>query len=87
MKAEIYGRWWASVSLKHRANSEAYILNQDTIQKKWDQKWGDRMNELVFIGKDMDKEKISAELDKCLLMDFEIMGMDSGNQFTDEWPI
>ena len=87
LKAEIYGRWWASVPMKQRALSEAYLENQDMIQKKWDKQWGDRMNELVFIGQDMDKEKMMADLDKCLLTDIEIAGMESGNEFQDDWPI
>ncbi len=87
LKAEIYGRWWASVPMKERAMSQAYIENQALIQEKWDKKWGDRMNELVFIGQDMDKEKIIADLNDCLLMDYEVAGMESGNGFQDEWPI
>lgn len=87
LKAEIYGRWWASVPMKQRALNPAYMDNQDHIQAKWDKKWGDRMNELVFIGQEMDKEKITTDLDKCLLADLEIVGMEAGNGFVDEWPI
>jgi len=87
LKAEIYGRWWASVSLKQRAMSQDYMDNQDFIQEKWDEDWGDRMNELVFIGQDMDKEQIAADLDQCLLADFEIAQMQEGVEFHDEWPI
>lgn len=87
LKAEVYGRWWASVPMKQRAMNPAYMENQDHIQAKWDKQWGDRMNELVFIGQDMDKEKISADLNKCLLSDLEIAGMESGNGFVDDWPI
>lgn len=84
LKVEIYGRWWASVSMKHRASSEAYLDNQKEIQEKWDKKWGDRMNELVFIGQDMDKIQITQELDECLITDKE---MDLGNDFIDNWPM
>ncbi|MEP0369038.1 MAG: GTP-binding protein [Cyclobacteriaceae bacterium] len=87
LKAELYGRWWASVPMKQRAMSEAYLENQAEIQKKWDQQWGDRMNELVFIGQDMNKEKITSDLDNCLLRDYEIAGMEAGNGFDDNWPI
>ncbi len=87
MKAEIYGRWWASVSMKKRALSPDYLENQEQIQAKWHNQWGDRMNELVFIGMDMEKEKITAELDKCLVNDLDVIGMQSGNRFIDEWPI
>ncbi|MBC6409889.1 MAG: GTP-binding protein [Ekhidna sp.] len=87
LKAEVYGRWWAGVPMKQRALSEVYLENQDEIQKKWDKQWGDRMNELVLIGQDMDKEKITKDLNDCLLTDFEIVGMQSGNGFEDDWPI
>ncbi len=87
LKAEIYGRWWASVPMKQRAMSEAYIDNQELIQKKWDKQWGDRMNELVFIGQEMDQDKITADLNACLLTDEEVIGMQSGHEFQDDWPI
>lgn len=87
LKAEIYGRWWASVPISKRAISRAYLDNQHEIQAKWNKEWGDRMNELVLIGQDMDKEKITLDLDNCLLMDFEITGMKAGNKFSDNWPI
>lgn len=87
LKAEVYGRWWASVPMKHRAMRESYMENQKEIQSKWDQKWGDRMNELVLIGQDMNKEKIIADLDNCLLTDIEVAGMEEGDGFLDDWPI
>ncbi|MEL7004504.1 MAG: GTP-binding protein, partial [Bacteroidota bacterium] len=77
MKAEIYGRWWASVSMMERAMNPNYMENQDEIQKKWDQQWGDRMTELVFIGMDMDQDKITKELDACLLNEDEVLQMES----------
>jgi len=87
LKGEIYGRWWASVPLKRRAMSESYLENQDEIQKKWHSTWGDRMNELVFIGQEMDKEKITSDLDNCTLSDTEIEEMNAGHDFADNWPI
>ena len=39
------------------------IKEQPEILKDWDKEVGDRMVKLVFIGKDMDKEKIKQELD------------------------
>lgn len=87
LKADIYGRWWASVPISKRAQSLDYMENQEEIQSRWDKQWGDRMNELVFIGQDMDKEKMIADLDACLLTDLEVLGMDAGNEFIDEWPI
>ena len=34
--------------------------------KDWDEKIGDRMVKLVFIGKNMNKEQIISGLDKCI---------------------
>lgn len=87
LKAEEYGSWWASVPLKRRAMNPSYLENQELIQSKWDKQWGDRMNELVFIGQDMNKAKITADLDACLLSEEEIAHMDNGHTYQDNWPI
>lgn len=43
------------------------VLDQNPdIKKEWDPFYGDRMIKLVFIGQNLDKEKIMKELDKCL---------------------
>lgn len=39
----------------------------------WHERFGDRMIELVFIGKDMDKQHIIDTLDQCLYMDNELI--------------
>tara|TARA_Y100000310_G_C20700589_1_gene829498 strand:+ start:3229 stop:4458 length:1230 start_codon:yes stop_codon:yes gene_type:complete len=87
LRAEIYGRWWASVPFKERALNPAYMENQDLIQSRWDPKWGDRMNELVFIGQDMDKERISADLTRCLITENETDDFNEGQKFIDRWPL
>ena len=49
-------------------NKQAQILKENPdVRAEWDDKVGDRMNKIVFIGKGMDKAKIEAELDACLL--------------------
>lgn len=37
------------------------------ILKDWDEKYGDKMQKIVFIGQKMDKEQIIADLDACLV--------------------
>ena len=36
------------------------------VLNDWDEKYGDRLMKLVFIGQDMDKKAIIEALDKCL---------------------
>jgi G3E family GTPase len=44
------------------------IASQDpNFMKDWDEKVGDRMQKIVFIGQNLDKEKIAKDLDFCLV--------------------
>ncbi len=87
LKAEIYGRWWASVSAEHREGNPAFEEDKELIQGRWHAQWGDRMNELVFIGQNMNKEKIIADLEACLLNEQEIGDLEAGARFEDQWPM
>ena len=43
------------------------LMEQNTqVKKDWDEKYGDRMEKLVFIGQNLDKEAITKALDECL---------------------
>ena len=52
------GVWWASMLFHQRMKYLPFLENQKQIEKDWDKKYGDRKNEIVFIGQEMDKEKI-----------------------------
>ncbi len=86
LKAEIYGRWWASLSLRERAMNPVYMENQDQIMKNWDKKWGDRINEIVLIGQDLDQDAITRQLNACLVEEHEEQEIKAGT-FTDQWPL
>lgn len=58
---------WFAVAGKEFYPPEAQAL----IDRDMQGKYGDRRNEIVFIGLSIDKDAISAELDKCLLDDEE----------------
>lgn len=61
------GVWWASMSYTERLKYLDFIENQEYIESKWDKNFGDRINELVFIGQEMNKELLLAQLEECLL--------------------
>lgn len=65
VKHEAAGYWWAAIPKSRWPDDKA---TQVRIRKGWHKHWGDRRQELVFIGmKEMDKEAIVAALDACLL--------------------
>jgi hypothetical protein len=55
--------------------------------KNWHKQWGDRKQELVFIGQDMDREQILADLESCLLTEAEAEAWAKGASFEDHWPV
>lgn len=57
------GQWIAAAS---KFEIEKILKYNPEIQKIWDESCGDRMNKIVFIGKDMDKQDIINRLDDCL---------------------
>lgn len=86
-KAEVYGKWWAAVSMRERAANPAYMENQEVIQRKWNKTWGDRLNELVIIGQHLDHQKVRNALENCLCTASEQEHFLTGGSFDDTWPI
>jgi hypothetical protein len=64
--------WWCSMSYVDRISYSAFIENKDLIESRWDKDFGDRENELVFIGQDLNKETLQAALESCLLNYIEL---------------
>jgi G3E family GTPase len=58
------GRWWASIP-KHEWPDDDHFEN--FVAAGWTAPWGDRRQELVFIGIGMDETRIRTRLDACLL--------------------
>ena len=87
LKADSAGIWWSSMPLEERSNYADFIYNQEGIEKDWDNQFGDRKNELVFIGQDLNKEKITEELNKCLSSEKEISNVEWENGIDDNWPV
>jgi G3E family GTPase len=58
------GGWWASVP-KERWPTHPDALTE--VASKWQEPWGDRRQEIVFIGHGMDEAAIRARLDAALI--------------------
>ncbi|TXN33976.1 zinc metallochaperone GTPase ZigA [Methylobacterium sp. WL19] len=58
------GAWWACVP-KARWPEDAEWRSH--LSRNWSEPWGDRRQELVFIGTGLDEEAITAALDACLV--------------------
>lgn len=62
-RCEPMGLWWAVVP---RQDWPPHPEFQEYLQSRWDSAWGDRRQELVFIGVSMDEAVVRAALDDCL---------------------
>jgi len=58
------GRWWAAVPSERWPSGDVF---DQWVRPKWDPVWGDRRQELVFIGIGMDEARLRADLDACLV--------------------
>ncbi|WP_024990301.1 GTP-binding protein [Segatella albensis] len=58
------GQWYATMPADQLKD---FMAKNPGLQRDWDEKYGDRMQKLVFIGQNMDEAAIKAELDKCLM--------------------
>ena len=57
------GQWLATMP---KPQLDELLAREEQLRKEWDEKVGDRMIKIVFIGQHLQKEAICAELDKCL---------------------
>ena len=58
------GMWWAAVPREHWAHPEGQRPDQ---RPDWHPRFGDRAQELVFIGQQVPEAAMRARLDACLL--------------------
>ncbi len=87
-KAEGAGVWWASMPPNERFDYMAFVENQAMIEEHWDKDFGDRKVELVFIGIQMDEQKVRQDLEDCLLTDVEVKFWKNQHlSMVDKWPI
>jgi len=79
------GLWWVAVDHADWPKDDEY---RKLIDAKWVEPWGDRRQELVFIGIGMDREAIGKSLEACLLSDAEMaQGPAAWCSYPDPFPV
>lgn len=61
------GKWWAAIPKEHWPEQMS-----EYIQQEWQEPFGDRRQEIVFIGIDLDKQSITQQLNDCLVSDTQL---------------
>lgn len=78
------GRWWAAAPRSRWPEDEA---TRQAILAHWTEPYGDRKQELVIIGQQLDRQALSAALDRCLLNFTETRkGMAAWRALPDPYP-
>ena len=78
------GTWWASIPEERRPQHESA---QAYLKANWQEPWGDRRQEIVFIGSGIDWPALKDRLDAALVPDMIATGPDSLPDFVDPFPM
>lgn len=78
------GTWWASIPEERRPQHESA---QAYLKANWQEPWGDRRQEIVFIGSGIDWPALKARLDAALVPEMIATGPDSLPDFVDPFPM
>lgn len=77
------GHWWVNTPEEEWPIPEE---KRHLVRKSWDPRFGDRRQELVFIGQRLDKGRLQDELEQCLLTDQELQNEMAWVNFQDPFP-
>ncbi|NBV98042.1 MAG: GTP-binding protein [Proteobacteria bacterium] len=84
-QSRMAGYWWAGAPASFWPEDEAMVKE---IKSSWVEPFGDRRQELVIIGIDMDKEAIVNKLESALLTEDELtLGEKAWLEFKDPFPV
>jgi len=83
LRTEQVGYWWAAMPERLAQLPKA---ERQEIQKNWHSFFGDRKQEIVLIGQDLDEAYLTQQLRQCLLDYKEVIDYVNGVPFADPWP-
>ncbi len=82
LAAEPGGMWWAETPRAEWPSEDPELMTE--LNSVWDEVWGDRRQELILIGQDLDASATRKALDECLLTESEMQsGPSSWSQLED----
>jgi len=83
-RTEPAGLWWVVTPNEYWPEDKESF---DHIKSRWEEPYGDRQQEIVVIGMDMDPKQLTASFDACLVTEAEeTMGMEAWEKFPDPFP-
>jgi G3E family GTPase len=83
VRTEGLGFWWAAVPVARWPHQPEW---RQQLEKNWNDLYGDRRQEIVFIGTNMDETAIRARLDACLVDGKPGMHVDEWKTLADPFP-
>ncbi|MDJ0823152.1 MAG: GTP-binding protein [Paracoccaceae bacterium] len=78
------GTWWASVPEERRPTHDSA---RAYMKAHWQEPWGDRRQEIVFIGAGIEWPTLKARLDACLVPAVAATGPDNLPEYPDPFPL
>ena len=78
------GRWWATVPQERWPDHPQAVAY---LRQHWQEPFGDRRQELVFIGAGMDREGLIAALEGCLVEGGDVFAPDDWVGLPDPFPV
>ena len=83
VRTEGLGFWWANVAADRWPNDPFW---RQSLKKNWSNVYGDRRQEIVFIGTDMDQDALTERLDACLVAEKSGMHVKEWAKLADPFP-
>jgi G3E family GTPase len=81
LRIESAGVWWSSMTAAERLSYQDFAEHREEIEGRWDEDFGDRMNEMVFIAQDLQRDELQDQLHACLITAEEILYYKNGGDF------
>ena len=78
------GTWWATIPKENWPDTES---TREYLREHWQEPWGDRRQELVFIGSGIDWPSLNAALDDCLVNDDAVNSIETLPDLPDPFPV